>query len=97
MFTWDHRIVRDEENLLILAEVYYNDAGEPYGYSQLPTPTSADTAEERDVRVQQITDVVRDNQPVLDVATILAGTEPETIITCVKAGAWQQHKRVKPH
>ena len=74
MFTWDHRVVRDEEGELVLAEVYYND-GEPYGYSQLPPLTGADIVEETAYRLFCM--------PVLDVATILAGTEPETIITCV--------------
>ena len=76
MFTWDHRVVRlsvEDENLLILAEVCYNEEGEPYGYAK--PFTGADTVEQMEQLLQDITIAIRD-LPVLDVATILAGKAP---------------------
>lgn len=33
MFTWNHRVIRDEDGTLLFGEVCYNEDGTPFGYN----------------------------------------------------------------
>ena len=75
MSTWNHRVVKmdDEEGTLLLAEVVYDDDGNPLGYHE--PFMSSDTIEGLQELITRLSDALE--EPVLDVATLKWSTEEE--------------------
>jgi hypothetical protein len=68
MNTWNHRVVKmdDEEGTLLLAEVFYDEDGNPLGYHE--PFMSSDTIEGLQELITRLSDALE--EPVLDVATM---------------------------
>jgi len=68
MSTWNHRVVKmdDEEGTLLLAEVIYDEDGNPLGYHE--PFMSSDTIEGLQELITRLSDALE--EPVLDVATM---------------------------
>jgi hypothetical protein len=68
MNTWNHRVVKmdDEEGTLLLAEVIYDENGNPLGYHE--PFMSSDTIEGLQELITRLGDALE--EPVLDVATL---------------------------
>jgi len=68
MSTWNHRVVKmdDEDGTLLLAEVVYDDDGNPLGYHE--PFMSSDTIEGLQELITRLSDALE--EPVLDVATM---------------------------
>lgn len=68
MSTWNHRVVKmdDEDGTLLLAEVVYDDDGNPLGYHE--PFMSSDTIEGLQELITRLSDAL--DEPVLDVATM---------------------------
>lgn len=68
MSTWNHRVVKmdDEDGTLLLAEVVYDDDGNPLGYHE-PFMCS-DTIEGLQELITRLSDALE--EPVLDVTTM---------------------------
>lgn len=68
MSTWNHRVVKmdDEDGTLLLAEVVYDDDGNPLGYHE--PFMSSDTIEGLQELLTRLSDALE--EPVLDVATM---------------------------
>ena len=68
MSTWNHRVVKmeDEEGTLLLAEVVYDDDGNPLGYHE--PFMSSDTIEGLQELLDRLSAAL--DEPVLDAATM---------------------------
>lgn len=68
MSTWNHRVVKmdDEDGTLLLAEVVYDEDGNPLGYHE--PFMSSDTIEGLQELITRLSDAL--DEPVLDVATM---------------------------
>jgi len=68
MTTWNHRVVKmdDEEGTLLLAEVVYDDDGNPLGYHE--PFMSSDTIEGLQELLDRLSAAL--DEPVLDAATM---------------------------
>jgi hypothetical protein len=68
MSTWNHRVVKmdDEEGTLLLAEVVYDEDGNPLGYHE--PFMSSDTIEGLQELITRLSDALE--EPVLDVTTM---------------------------
>jgi len=68
MSTWNHRVVKmdDEEGTLLLAEVIYDEDGNPLGYHE--PFMSSDTIEGLQELLDRLSAAL--DEPVLDVATM---------------------------
>ena len=68
MSTWNHRVVKmdDEDGTLLLAEVVYDDDGNPLGYHE--PFMSSDTIEGLQELITRLSDALE--EPVLDVVTM---------------------------
>lgn len=68
MSTWNHRVVKmeDEEGTLLLAEVVYDDDGNPLGYHE--PFMSSDTVEGLQELLDRLSAAL--DEPVLDAATM---------------------------
>ena len=75
MSTWNHRVVKmdDEDGTLLLAEVVYDDDGNPLGYHE--PFMSSDTIEGLQELITRLSDAL--DEPVLDVATLKWSKEEE--------------------
>lgn len=68
MSTWNHRVVKmdDEDGTLLLAEVVYDEDGNPLGYHE--PFMSSDTIEDLQELITRLSDAL--DEPVLDVTTM---------------------------
>lgn len=70
--TWNYRVLRDKSGNLALHEVYYNDAGQPDGYTQNPAGFYSDAEEGLQGLIGSLEMALRDarERPILDITDI---------------------------